>query len=275
MNILLNDTETEKSPLLGRGDLGVRLKVLIIIPSRFGSTRFEGKPLVDIYGKSLVQRTYLQALKANLDAEVLVATDDERIYNHVLEFGNCVMTSTNHQSGTDRCFEAAEKWGKPYDVLVNLQGDEPFILPTQIENLVNTFKDKAVKIATLKKRILTAEDLLNTNMVKVITDSNEQAIYFSRHTLPYFRGVENNLWLNHFEYYRHVGIYAFSYDIIAQLKNLKPSALEIAESLEQLRWIENGFKLNVVTTDFISPAIDTPEDLLKVKDFLVLNPNML
>ncbi len=251
------------------------MKVLIIIPSRYGSTRFEGKPLVDIEGKTLVQRTYLQACKTNLDADVVVATDDERIYKHVSSFGNCLMTSATLQSGTDRCFEAAKKWGKPYDVLVNLQGDEPFILPSQIQDLVSVFTNQNVNIATLKKRIFTAQDLHNANIVKVITDVNEQAINFSRQALPFCRGIDTNEWHKHYDYYRHVGIYAFSKNIIEQLKKLQPSALEIAESLEQLRWLENGFKLNVVATNFISPAIDSPDDLLKVKDFLALNPYML
>ncbi len=251
------------------------MKTLIIVPSRFGSTRFEGKPLIDIHGKTLVQRTYLQALKTNMQADVLVATDDERIFDHVSAFGNVIMTSPNHQSGTDRCFEAAEKWGQSFDVLVNLQGDEPFILPEQIEDLVQEFNNPKVQIATLKKAINTTEDLFNPNIVKVISDINNQAIYFSRQAIPYLRGIEPENWVNKFEYYRHVGIYAFSSSIISELKNLSSSNLELAESLEQLRWLENGFKINVVKTEFISPAIDTPEDLLKVKEFLTLNPEMV
>jgi len=251
------------------------MKTLIIIPSRYGSTRFEGKPLIDIHGKTLVQRTYLQALKTNLQADVLVATDDERIFDHVSAFGNVIMTSSHHQSGTDRCFEAAEKWGRSFDILVNLQGDEPFILPEQIEALVQEFKNPKVQIATLKKAINTTEDLFNPNIVKVASDINNQAIYFSRQAIPYLRGIESENWVNKLEYYRHVGIYAFSSNIISELRNLKSSNLELAESLEQLRWLENGFKINVVQTEFISPAIDTPEDLLKVKEFLTLNPEMV
>ncbi len=251
------------------------MKTLIIIPSRYGSTRFEGKPLIDIHGKTLVQRTYLQALKTNLQADVLVATDDERIFDHVSAFGNVIMTSSHHQSGTDRCFEAAEKWGRSFDILVNLQGDEPFILPEQIEALVQEFKNPKVQIATLKKAINTTEDLFNPNIVKVASYINNQAIYFSRQAIPYLRGIESENWVNKLEYYRHVGIYAFSSNIISELRNLKSSNLELAESLEQLRWLENGFKINVVQTEFISPAIDTPEDLLKVKEFLTLNPEMV
>ncbi len=251
------------------------MKVLIVIPSRFGSSRFEGKPLVDIAGKSLVQRTYLQALKTGLDARVVVATDDERIYNHVSAFGDCVMTSETHKSGTDRCFEVAEKINDSFDVLINLQGDEPFILPEQIELLASAFHDKAVDIATLKKPISSKEDLFNPNIVKVLSRTDETAIYFSRQAIPYLRGTESNDWATQFQYFRHVGIYAFRYSAIDALKALPESRLELAESLEQLRWLENGFRIHTAETDFISPAIDSPEDLLTVDNFLKLNPQMV
>ena len=251
------------------------MKVLIVIPSRYGSTRFEGKPLIDIAGKSLVQRTYMQALKTGLDADVVVATDDERIYRHVTAFGNCMMTAATHPSGTDRCFEVAAKRSEAYDIVINLQGDEPFILPAQIEALAAAFKDPAVDIATLKKPLHHTDELLNPNIVKVVTRTNQSAIYFSRQAIPYLRGSDSGDWAAHFQYYRHVGIYAFRSSAIPALQALKPGTLEQAESLEQLRWLENGFKIHCTETDFISPAIDSPEDLLTVDNFLKLNPGMV
>lgn len=251
------------------------MKVLIVIPSRFGSSRFEGKPLIDIHGKSLVQRTYQQALKANLDARVIVATDDERIFDHVSAFGHCVLTSFHHISGTDRCFEVAGKLDDDFDVLINLQGDEPFIQPTQIEALANAFSDVSIDIATLKKKIISQDDLFNPNMVKVVSGVNDEALYFSRHPVPYLRGQDASAWLKEMDYFRHVGMYAFKKSVIESLEGLKPTRLEIAESLEQLRWLENGYKIKVLTTDFISPAIDTPEDLILVENFLKSNPDCI
>jgi 3-deoxy-manno-octulosonate cytidylyltransferase (CMP-KDO synthetase) len=251
------------------------MKVLIVIPSRYGSTRFEGKPLIDIHGKTLVQRTYLQAMKANLDAKVVVATDDDKIYAHVKTFGECTMTSAHHISGTDRCFEVADVLQYDFDVLINLQGDEPFILPEQIEALAAAFEDPSVDIATLKKAIKSSDDLFNANMVKVISGADDTAIYFSRQAIPHVRGIELAEWVSHYAYYRHVGMYAFKREAIAQLKDLKASGLELAESLEQLRWLENGFKIKVLKTDFVSPAIDTPADLVAVENFLKSNPELI
>jgi len=251
------------------------MKVLIVIPSRYGSTRFEGKPLIDIHGKTLVQRTYLQAMKANLDAKVVVATDDGKIFTHVQTFGECIMTSAHHISGTDRCFEVADVLQYDFDVLINLQGDEPFILPEQIEALAAAFEDPSVDIATLKKAIKSSDDLFNANMVKVICGADDAAIYFSRQAIPHLRGVEPTDWVQQFSYFRHVGMYAFKRAAIAKLQQLKPSALELAESLEQLRWLENGFKIKVLKTDFVSPAIDTPADLVAVENFLKSNPELI
>jgi 3-deoxy-manno-octulosonate cytidylyltransferase (CMP-KDO synthetase) len=251
------------------------MKVLIVIPSRYGSTRFEGKPLVDIAGKSLVRRTYEQALKANIDSHVVVATDDERIFEHVSAFGNCIMTSPDHVSGTDRCFEAVQKTGLGFDVLLNLQGDEPFILPSQIESLVQTFGSLSCDIATLQKPIKTTEELVNPNIVKVVCNLQREALYFSRQPIPFIRSSDLAEWTRGHSYYRHIGMYGFRSGIIEQLKKLQPTELEICESLEQLRWLENGFKIKVVDTDFVSPAIDTPEDLLTVDNFLKSNPAMV
>lgn len=251
------------------------MKVLIVIPSRFGSTRFEGKPLVDIAGKSLVRRTYEQALKTNLDAEVVVATDDQRIYDHVSAFGNCVMTSDQHVSGTDRCFEVLSNINGQFDVMINLQGDEPFILPSQIELLVSEFSEHHIDIATLQKPIKSTEELLNPNIVKVISDSNSKAIFFSRQAIPYLRGFETSEWVNRFEYKRHIGMYAFRTEICSELSLLLPSKLELVESLEQLRWLENGYTISVKDTDFVSPAIDAPSDLITVDNFLKINPHLI
>jgi len=251
------------------------MKVLIVIPSRYGSSRFEGKPLVDIAGKSLVRRTYEQALKAKINSKVIVATDDERIYAHVKTFGDCVMTSSQHVSGTDRCFEVVKNICEPYDILLNLQGDEPFILPEQIESLVNAFNESSTQIATLQKPIRSSEELMNPNIVKVVSKNNGEALYFSRHPIPYDRNYEPSEWVQHYQYFRHVGMYGFRFDIIDSLMQLKPSGLEMQESLEQLRWLENNFSIRLSNTDFVSPAIDSPADLLTVENFLKSNPEMI
>jgi 3-deoxy-manno-octulosonate cytidylyltransferase (CMP-KDO synthetase) len=251
------------------------MKTLIVIPSRFGSTRFEGKPLIDIAGKTLIQRTYLQANKNELNARVIVATDDERIYKHVNTFGECMMTNVHHQSGTDRCFEVLEKLNESFDLLINLQGDEPFIQPNQISILAKGLMNVNTKITTLKKRIKNQDDLLNPNHVKVVTDKINNALYFSRQAIPYLRGIGSEDWVNHYSYFRHIGMYGFRTEIIPKLKSLQVSELEQLESLEQLRWLDNGFKINVLETDFQSPAIDSPEDLVTVENFLKSNPEMI
>src|SRR5574343_149514 len=251
------------------------MKVLIVIPSRYGSTRFEGKPLVDIAGKSLVRRTYEQAMKTGLDSEVVVATYDERIYEHVRTFGNCMMTSSELVSGTDRCFEVLSRINDRFDVLINLQGDEPFILPSQIELLASEFSEHHIDIATLQKPIKSSEELFNPNIVKVVSDSNSKAIYFSRQAIPYFRGLEESTWVDNYPYRRHIGMYAFRTEVCAKLSALSTGTLEQTESLEQLRWLENGFTISVKDTDFVSPAIDTPSDLVTVDNFLKINPDMI
>ena len=251
------------------------MKTLIVIPSRFGSTRFEGKPLIDIAGKTLIQRTYLQAQKNELNARVIVATDDERIYKHVSSFGECMMTSVHHQSGTDRCFEVLEKLNESFDILINLQGDEPFIQPNQIATLAKGLMNVDTKITTLKKRIQSREDLINPNHVKVVTNKNNDALYFSRQVIPHLRGIASEEWVEHYHYFRHIGLYGFRTEIIPALKSLQVSELEKMESLEQLRWLDNGFNINVLETNFQSPAIDSPEDLLTVENFLKSNPEMI
>ena len=240
-----------------------------IIPARYASTRFPGKPLVDIGGKTMIQRVYEQASQAL--RWVYVATDDERIAENVKSFGGkVVMTSVNHKSGTDRCFEAIRKIqlfeeGVKFEVVINIQGDEPFIRPEQLRLLKSCFDDDKVQIATLAKRIEDKDDIFNPNVVKVIVDKELQAVYFSRSPLPYIRNEQPENWLSAYPFLKHVGIYAYRVVTLRQITMLQPSAIELAESLEQNRWIENGYKINVETTKFETIAIDTPADLEKVK----------
>lgn len=234
-----------------------------IIPARFASSRFPGKPLVDIAGKPMIQRVYEQASKARLQ-QVLVATDDDRIVEAVRSFGGeVVLTAFHHQSGTDRCFEAYTLHNKPFDCIINIQGDEPFIQPEQINLVLSCFENPDTQLATLIKQIDNSTELFNPNAPKVITDSQQQAIYFSRHPIPFFRGAEPESWLQHHTYYKHIGIYGYRAQVLAQITRLAPSPLELAESLEQLRWIENGFRIRTALTTQENIGIDTPADLEK------------
>ncbi|MCK4406675.1 MAG: 3-deoxy-manno-octulosonate cytidylyltransferase [Bacteroidales bacterium] len=241
-----------------------------IIPARYSSSRFPGKPLVMINGKSMIQRVYEQAEKADVLSDIIVATDDERINNHVKNFnGKVMMTSPHHQSGTERCNEVIEHLkksspGNILDVVINIQGDEPLIDPVQIKKVASCFTNKNIQIATLLKKISSNEELFNFNIVKSVFDKNNQAIYFSRQPIPFLSGKKNSEWLNFCSYYKHIGVYAYRADILKEITNLKPSPLEIAESLEQLRWIENGYKINIALTDIESYAVDSPEDLKKI-----------
>lgn len=240
------------------------MKTLGIIPARYASTRFPGKPLVVIDGKSMIQRVYEQAKKCAHLSEVVVATDDERIFDHVTGFGGmAVMTSADHQSGTDRCAEVAIKYLE-YEVMINIQGDEPYIDPEQISKLISCFNDGGTQIATLIKKVLTDQELNNTNSPKVIINKLSEAIYFSRSPLPHIRGQEAPNWLQYFTYFKHIGIYGYRAEILQQITKLPVSSLEKAESLEQLRWIENGYKIKVAETELETYAIDTPEDLKKI-----------
>ncbi|NHA03899.1 3-deoxy-manno-octulosonate cytidylyltransferase [Mucilaginibacter sp. HC2] len=241
------------------------MKVLGIIPARYASSRFPGKPLVDIGGKSMIQRVYEQAKKCSGLSEVIVATDDDRIFNHVLAFGGvAVMTADTHQSGTDRCAEVALLHPE-YDVIINIQGDEPFIDPEQISKLAACFTDKETQLATLIKRIKTEEELFNTNSPKVVVNKLSEAVYFSRSALPHIRGQEPENWLEFYTFFKHIGIYGYRADILQQITKLSVSSLEKAESLEQLRWIENGYRIKVAETELETYAVDVPEDLLKLK----------
>jgi 3-deoxy-manno-octulosonate cytidylyltransferase (CMP-KDO synthetase) len=244
------------------------MKIAGIIPARYASTRFPGKPLVNIQGKSMIRRVYEQCLKCpQLDA-VVVATDDERILDVVNSFGgHAMMTSTSHQSGTDRCgevIEKLEKQGEAFDAVINIQGDEPFIDPGQISKVALQLIDDKVQIATLVKRIDNTGELFNPNVVKVVLANDGRALYFSRSTIPHLRGHEQKEWLGQQTFYKHVGIYGYQTEILKKIITLPRGNLELAESLEQLRWLENGFLVFAEETDFESIAIDTPEDLSKI-----------
>jgi 3-deoxy-manno-octulosonate cytidylyltransferase (CMP-KDO synthetase) len=242
-----------------------------IIPARFASTRFPGKPLAMIGDKTMIQRVWEQSRKS-LD-QVYVATDDERIFNAVTEFGGvAIMTSGTHKSGTDRCAEAAEiivsETDEKIDIVINIQGDEPFIRPEQINSLKSCFSDKDVQIATLVRNVKMGEDIFNPNHPKVILDSEKNAIYFSRSVIPYVRGSEPSDWVNKFSYLKHIGLYAYRIETLKKLTRLKESLLEQAESLEQNRWLENGFRIRTSVTEWESIGIDTPEDIEKARILL-------
>ncbi len=246
------------------------MKFLGVIPARYASTRFPGKPLVDMKGKTMIQRVYEQV--SGLLDDVTVATDDDRIFQAVKAFGGkVVMTSAEHKSGTDRCYEAYTHTGKPFDVIINIQGDEPFIKASQIESLKMCFEDPSTDIATLVKPF-SANDgwdvLSNPNSPKVILNNRKQAVYFSRSVIPYLRGVEQNEWLKNNVYYKHIGIYAYKSEVLKAITSLPVSTLEKAESLEQLRWIENGYVIKAGITHEETIGIDTPEDLEKALLFI-------
>ncbi|MDR0833776.1 MAG: 3-deoxy-manno-octulosonate cytidylyltransferase [Candidatus Symbiothrix sp.] len=243
-----------------------------IIPARYASTRFPGKPLADIGGKPMIQRVYEQVVDVLDDA--VVATDDDRIFQAVEAFGGkVVMTSSDHRSGTDRCFEAYTNLGKSYDVVVNIQGDEPFIKPTQIQLIKDCFQTSGTQIATLVKPFLptdTFEQLANVNSPKVVLNAKQQAMYFSRSIIPFFRGIDPSEWCkgvarNAPTYYKHIGLYAYRPNILKAITALPQSPLELAESLEQLRWLENGYTIQVGITHEETIGIDTPEDLERIK----------
>ncbi len=243
------------------------MKIIGIIPARYASTRFPGKPLVDIQGKSMIQRVYEQCIKADKLSSVLIATDDQRIYDHVISFGGKAwMTSHEHQSGTDRCAEIIES-GKAgdWDAVINIQGDEPYIHPEQINLLCEVMQEKSVAIGTLVKKIDAQSELFNHNNVKVVLNNKLDAIYFSRSPIPFNRNFPEDEWLKHSTYYKHIGIYGYKTKTLLEISKLAKTNLEITESLEQLRWIENGYQIKAAVTNLESIAIDTPDDLLKIR----------
>lgn len=246
------------------------MKFLAIIPARYASTRFPAKPLAMLGGKRVIQRVYEQVCGVLDDA--VVATDDERICEAVRAFGGKVeMTSTAHRSGTDRCWEAYTKLGAAFDVVVNVQGDEPFIRREQLETVKRCFDDPATDIATLVKPFTEADGLAaleNPNSPKVVLDNGSRAIYFSRSVIPYLRGVPREEWLRRHTFYKHIGLYAFRTEVLRAVTALPQSPLELAESLEQLRWIENGYRIGVGISEIETIGIDTPEDLARAEAWL-------
>jgi 3-deoxy-manno-octulosonate cytidylyltransferase (CMP-KDO synthetase) len=242
------------------------MKTIGIIPARYASSRFPGKPLVDIRGKSMIQRVYEQAMKAQKLSKVIVATDDKRIYDHVKSFGgNVEMTSSTHESGTDRISEVMDsEMFNGWNVAINIQGDEPFIDPSQIDALAGCFDNGDVQIATLAIPLKSEQELFSENVPKVVISRFGEALYFSRHPLPFFRGLDKDKWVTTHQYYKHIGIYAFRTGVLRKLTEMERSPLEIAESLEQLRWMENGYRIKVQLTEHESFSVDVPEDLEKL-----------
>jgi 3-deoxy-manno-octulosonate cytidylyltransferase (CMP-KDO synthetase) len=238
--------------------------ILGIIPARYASSRFPGKPLIEILGKTMIQRVYEQASQSKLLDKVLVATDDERIFNHVVSFGGeAVMTKEEHPSGTDRCYEALLKTEGKFTYVVNIQGDEPFVNADQIDELAQVC-DGNTELATQMIAVDSHEVLFDKGEVKIVLNDAHEALYFSRMVIPFIKGVDEKDWHKHHTYYRHVGMYAYRTDILEAITKLAPSALEKAESLEQLRWLEAGYKIKLATTAYDSHCIDTPEDVAKV-----------
>ena len=240
------------------------MKTLGIIPARFASTRFPGKPLALLSEKPIIQWVWEHASQANSLDEVIVATDDPRIAECVIAFGGAVhMTRSDHPSGTDRCAEVLANYNPgSWDLALNIQGDEPFLKPSAIDQLVEVLKASAAPdIATLARPVAQTDHLFNPNVVKVVRAMNGRALYFSRHPIPFFRGREREDWLQSYPYLQHIGLYGFRTEVLLQLPKLPPSLLEGAESLEQLRWLENGYSIAVALTDYESIGIDTPEDL--------------
>ena len=243
------------------------MKVVGIIPARYASTRFPGKPLALIKGKPMIQRVYEQALKSKLDA-VVVATDDTRIADTLMDFGgHFVMTSPNHRSGTDRCLEALDLVEERYDAVVNIQGDEPFIDPEQINQVVHLILREDTPLASLAKRIEAEEELFSPNTVKVVMDRQGDALYFSRNPIPFMRNWDRKEWLANGAFYKHIGIYAYKADVLRQIAAMSPTGLETAESLEQLRWLENGLRIRMGVTEVENVSIDRPEDIVKAERF--------
>lgn len=238
-----------------------------IIPARYASTRFPGKPLAVLGGKTVIQRVYEQ-VKSVL-SDVYVATDDERIFSCVESFGGqAVMTRKDHQSGTDRIQEAVEKTATQADVIINVQGDEPFIQPSQIKTLMQLFDDPSTQIGTLGKLFESIEAVENPNSPKIVTDMKGFALYFSRSVIPYIRGKERQDWFCGYPFLKHLGVYAYRREVLSEVTKLPQSSLEKAESLEQLRWLQNGYRIRVGMTDVETVGIDTPEDLQRAEEFL-------
>ncbi len=243
------------------------MKVLGIIPARYGSSRFPGKPLIDLKGKTMIQRVYEGAKKSTLLSDLIVATDDQRIVDEVKRFGgNVLLTKESHPSGTDRCGEIASQY-TDIDVIVNIQGDEPLVDYRQLDALISAFEDAKTKIATLGIKDVTLEDINNTNRIKIVVDHKQNALYFSRSAIPNFANSKGNP-LEIYPFFRHIGLYAYRSSVLKELVELQPTKLETIESLEQLRWLYYGYSIRVVETTIETPNIDVPEDVKKVIEFL-------
>lgn len=244
-------------------------KVIGIIPARYDSSRFPGKPLADILGKTMIERVYEQARKSLMLSDVIVATDDERIMDEVNRFGGkVVLTSKNHTNGTERCAEVVHKLLYEVDAVINIQGDEPIIDPRQIDILAEMLQDERNQIVTLKKKITDATLLDNPNIIKVVS-SGSKAIYFSRSPIPFSRNFPKNQWLENSHFYKHIGLYGFQRTVLDKLVKLPPSLLETTEQLEQLRWLENGYNITITATDAESYSVDVPDDLEKIIELLI------
>lgn len=240
------------------------MKILGIIPARYNSSRFPGKPLADIEGKSMIERVYTQARKCDLLSQLYVATNDDRIFTHVKNFGGKVLMTGEHNSGTERCNALYQSLKKEFDVIINIQGDEPFIKPQQISQLANCFLDKNTAIATLAKQIKTAKHLLDDNIVKVMFDENNFALNFSRLAIPQPKSFDAEKLFAHNTFYKHIGIYGYSAKALEKICEFKPTKRELSERLEQLRWLENGYKIKVGITTFESISVDVPKDIEKL-----------
>lgn len=250
------------------------MRVLGIIPARYGSTRFPGKPLALIHGRSMISRVYEQAGKCNLLSRLVVATDDRRIFEHVTAFGGgVIMTAADHPNGTSRCREVLDNAEEEFDAVVNIQGDEPYIHPDQISDLIRCLDTGGTPVATLVKKITREEDLDNPNVVKVTRQANGLALYFSRSPIPFCLPSERRVMIDNGLFFRHVGIYAYRSRILRVLPSLTPTALERAESLEQLRWLEQGVYINTAITDFENHAVDTPEDVSGIERLFAKDPS--
>ncbi len=253
------------------------MKILAVIPSRYASTRFPGKPLADICGKSMVRRVYEQAMATGWDF-VAVATDDRRIAEHVTAFGGrVIMTGTHHPNGTSRCLEVVDKLeteGKYFDVIINIQGDEPLVQPEHLHQVAALFENPETDIATLIHPITDITELFNPHAVKVITGKNKTALYFSRQTIPFVRNENRDNWLNKTAFFKHIGIYGYRTEVLKKIVQLPEGKLEAAEKLEQLRWLESGYVIKADVTDYKGIGIDTPEDLQKLINKICNNPSL-
>lgn len=240
------------------------MRILGVIPARFGSSRFPGKPLIDLKGKTMIQRVVEGVAQSSLLTDFVVATDDARIFDHVSSLGaQVMMTASSHETGTDRCAEVVANLSDKFDVIINIQGDEPLVDARQLDQLLAAFSDPNVQIATLASRSITMEEILNPNRIKVVVDKDNNALYFSRSPLPNFANAKGDPQAN-YQFLRHIGLYAYRSEVLREISQLAPTPLEKIESLEQLRWLYNGYAIRVIETTIETPNIDTPEDVATV-----------